>query len=765
MSEPIRVLHVLGGVSLGGAESRIMDLYRQTDRSRLQFDFLIHTTEQGYFEEEILSMGGKIYRRPRFKGWNLPQYLMAVNNFFEAHHKFAAVHGHMTSTASLYLPIAKKYGIPLTIAHARSAGTDPGLKGRITKILRKPLYKKADALFSCSTEAAVAVYGKRAVENHMVRILPNAIVTKDFAFQPGMREKMRQQLGISNQFVIGHVGRFHYAKNHEFLIRVFKEIAQKRQDAVLLLMGEGPLMQDIKENIKASGLADRVIFTGNQRNVSDYYMAMDYLVFPSRFEGLPGTIVEAQASGLRCLMSDSVTPEVMITDCVKSISLLEPASKWAEVVLNDTDGVRYDRSDEVAEAGFDAKAQAEWLYEFYKKQTTHREKDISDLKKILLMVPMLHQGGFEKVCVRTARLLKDSDDFIDVKILIFNDEDIAYDTTGLDVINIDIKSRPGKIGKIMNVMKRVQKVRSFKKMYGNHITYSFGITANLVNVLSREQDKIWVGIRGFTDLYSRTLSLFCKKADLVICCSKTIEEVIKSKYPNSKTTTIYNPYDVKHMETLATEALPDEIMQAISGKKVIVSMGREDEVKGFWHLIKSFYHVLQTEPDAIMAIIGEGEYLPYKQLARDLGIENKILFTGVLTNPFPLLTRAAVYVLTSLHEGFPNALVEAMAMSVPVVATNCLSGPAEILGENPQDYQDQSLVYEAEYGILVPILKEEPDFRADVEEPEEIRITEEINRLLSEQKHSRHYGKAGKARAEEFSDAVYTEMILNLMMK
>ena len=108
MSEPIRVLHVLGGVSLGGAESRIMDLYRQTDRSRLQFDFLIHTTEQGYFEEEILNMGGKIYRLPRFKGWNLPQYLMAVNNFFEAHHKFAAVHGHMTSTASLYLPIAKK---------------------------------------------------------------------------------------------------------------------------------------------------------------------------------------------------------------------------------------------------------------------------------------------------------------------------------------------------------------------------------------------------------------------------------------------------------------------------------------------------------------------------------------------------------------------------------------------------------------------------------------------------------------------------------
>ncbi|MDD2969860.1 MAG: glycosyltransferase [Lachnospiraceae bacterium] len=756
MSEPIRVLHVLGGVSLGGAESRIMDLYRQTDRSRLQFDFLIHTTEPGYFEDEILSLGGKIYRLPRFKGWNLIQYLEAVNRFFEAHHEFVAVHGHMTSTASLYLPIAKKYGIPLTIAHARSAGTDPGIKGMITKFLRKSLYKKADTLLSCSTEAAIAVYGKKSVDNHMVQILPNAIVTKDFAYDPEMREQMRDKLGISDRFVVGHVGRFHYAKNHEFLVSIFKSIALKRPDAILLLMGEGPLLSEIKEKIQLEGLSNSVIFTGNQRNVSDYYMAMDYLVFPSRFEGLPGTIVEAQSSGLQCLMSDTVTPEVMITDCVKRLSLDETAGKWAEEVLKDTDHVRMDRSREVAQAGFDAKAQVEWLFQFYNKDT------YSAPEKILLMVPMLHQGGFEKVCVRTARLLTESDSNVEVKILIFNDEDIAYDTAGLEVINLDVKSSPGKFGKIINVIRRVRKVRAFKKQYRNHITYSFGITANLINVLSREQDQIWAGIRGFTDLYSKTLSLFCKRADLIVCCSKAIETIIKEKYQESKTTTIYNPYDVNQMELLAQEELPEEIQQALSGKKVIISMGREDEVKGFWHLIKSFHQVLQTEPDALLVIIGEGTYLPYKQLAHDLGIESKVLFTGVLMNPFPLLSKAAVYVLTSLHEGFPNALVEAMALSVPVIATNCLSGPAEILGNDPQDYHDQSRVYEAEYGILVPILKEEPDFKPDIYN-EEQTIAEYICKIIQNDKYARYYAHQGRNRAISFSDSAYLEQLYKMM--
>ena len=161
MKEPMRVLHVLGGVGLGGAESRIMDLYRCIDREKLQFDFLVHQSGPGYYEEEIQELGGRIYRVPRFRLYNILTYRKALRAFFKEHHAFRAVHGHMTSTAAVYLPIAKKCGIPVTIAHARSAGVDKGMKGIVTRLLRIPLRKKCDYMFACSGLAAEAVFGKK----------------------------------------------------------------------------------------------------------------------------------------------------------------------------------------------------------------------------------------------------------------------------------------------------------------------------------------------------------------------------------------------------------------------------------------------------------------------------------------------------------------------------------------------------------------------------------------------------------------------------
>lgn len=747
MSEPMRILHVLGGLGLGGAESRIMDLYRKIEKDSIQFDFLIHTQEKGCFEDEIKELGGRVYRVSRFRGYNLFSYCQEVQNFFASHKEFYAVHGHMTSTASLYLPIAKKAGVLHTIAHARSAGTDPGIKGLVTRYLRKRLPYKADTCFACSTEAAFSVFGKESVEAGAVRILPNAIVTSDFHYQKEEREQLREKLGLTNRFVIGHVGRFHYAKNHEFLLRVFREIAEERSDATLLLLGEGPLMEEVRQQAKRLNLIDRVLFAGNRSNVAAYYMAMDYLIFPSRFEGLPGTVVEAQATGLHCLMSTNVTEEVMVTECVKRMSLEESVVSWAEEVLQDTDYERKDHAEVVKNAGFDAVQQAEWLKDYY----------LHFKPKLLLMVPMLHQGGFEKICVRTARLLKNQ---FEVSIVMFSGEEIAYDITGLHVIDLMLGSKPGVVGKLINVIRRVHKVRRIKKLFANQYTYSFGITANLVNVLSKCQDQVWVGIRGFTDLYSKSLPLFCMHSDLVICCSKTIEEIIQARFQECKSVTIYNPYDIAQIEALSKEALSKEMAdklgsKGVSSNSIILSMGREDEVKGFWHLIKSFYLVQQEKPDSCLVIVGEGNYLPYKKLVCDLGIEEKVHFTGVLKNPFPCLARASIYVLTSLNEGFPNALVEAMAMGVPVIATNCLSGPAEILGEEPKQYSKQDEIYYAEYGILVPILGEKPNFDANLIEREERILADQMLMLLTEQKLHQKYSEWGKKRAGQFSDEAY----------
>lgn len=384
MGEAVRVLHVLGNTNLGGAESRIMDLYRHTDRNRVQFDFLVHSGEEGFYEKEIRELGGRIFRVPRFRIYNYFSYRKALKEFFQEHHEFALVQGHMTSTAAIYLPIAKKAGVKKTAAHARSAGVDKGLKGTMTRFLRRNLADKADYLFTCSELAGISVYGEKAVQEGKTIFIPNAIDCAGFTFDPEKRKKMREELGLTDAIIIGHVGRFHYAKNHEYLLRVFAELCRMSAGADgstaetgadqkyhLILLGEGPLMEDTRKLAEELGVADRVHFLGNHKNIADYYQAMDYFVYPSRYEGMPGTIVEAQASGLPCLMSDTICREVIATDLVKTMSIEKEPKVWAEVLQRRIDALvskqenRKKYAAKMAAAGFDVQAQAERMMRFY----------------------------------------------------------------------------------------------------------------------------------------------------------------------------------------------------------------------------------------------------------------------------------------------------------------------------------------------------------------------------------------------------------------
>lgn len=335
----IRVLQVLGSTTLGGAESRVMDLYRHMDKERIQFDFLVTRGHTGHFDSEIESLGGHVYTVSPYRIYNHKQYVTEVNNFFKEHSDYKAVHGHMTSTASIYLPIAKKAGIPLTIAHARSAGVDSGIKGRLTNMLRKKLPEKCDKMIACSDLAAESVFGKHNYVDGNVKIMPNAIETKDYAVNPTERDRIRQEYGVDDRFVIGHTGRFHEAKNHRFLIDVFSTYLNYRKDAVLMLVGDGPLRAETESYVKEldrensvkglPGICDKVIFTGNQTPVHPYYQAFDSLLFPSIYEGMPGTVIEAQASGLKCLVSDSVTRLCKATELVEFESLNNSKDKWA----------------------------------------------------------------------------------------------------------------------------------------------------------------------------------------------------------------------------------------------------------------------------------------------------------------------------------------------------------------------------------------------------------------------------------------------------
>ncbi len=378
MKKPIHVLHVLGGVGLGGAESRIMDLYRRMDRDEIQFDFLVHSSALNWFtketerkpefyDEEIEAMGGHIYVLPKFKVYNYLFYRRAVRKFFAKHKEFRVVQGHMTSTAGIYLPIAKKSGVPITVAHARNAGVVKGPKGAATRFFRRELVEKADFCFACSLLAGQDVFGRNAMSEGRVKIIYNAIDVRRFTYDEKVRAAARKQLGISQELVLGHVGRFEYQKNHPYLLEVFAAVCRERKDAVLLLLGEGKDRPAMEERCKQMGIADRVRFMGNRKDTERYYQAMDIFLLPSFFEGLPGVLMEAQAAGLRCFVSDTVTREAKATDLVTYLSIDKPAESWAKEILKRADYERRDTAQELTAAGFNVYTQAGGYSLFYQK--------------------------------------------------------------------------------------------------------------------------------------------------------------------------------------------------------------------------------------------------------------------------------------------------------------------------------------------------------------------------------------------------------------
>lgn len=745
MGQPVRILHILGNTQLGGAESRIMDLYRHMDRSVVQFDFVVHSKEEGYFNEEIRKLGGRIFRVPRFRVLNYFSYCRAWKKLLQEHRdadgrsEFHMIQGHMTSTAAIYLPIARKCGIETTIAHARSAGVDKGLKGILTRFLRRNLSKKADYLFTCSELAGISVFGKKAVDQGRTRFLPNAIDCQKFAPDPLVREKIRRELGIENCYVIGHVGRFHYAKNHEYLLRVFAELVKRKtRDYVLLLLGEGSGMEDIRILSRELGIGDKVYFLGNKSNVNDYYQAMDYFVYPSRFEGMPGTIVEAQTAGLRCLMSDTICKEVIATELVTTRSIREDPGLWADEIEQHLQYQRSSRVDEMKELGFDVHGQAVLMTDFYTKE------------KLLLISPMLHQGGFERVCITTARLLKP---YYDVSIVIFDDADIAFDIRGLSIINIHLGVRNGKLAKMTNLMRRAVRVRKLKQRMKPVIAYSFGPSANMVNALSKTSlTSVFLGLRGYQDVADDPkMKLYVRKADRIICCSKEIEAIVQEKYGYLQTATLYNPYDAEGITELSKEKVTDLPwkMEDEDRPRILIGVGRDDPIKGFWHLIKAFYLVQKEIPQMRLIIMGDGSFEQAKSLVSELQLEQKVYFPGVRKNPYKYLAASEMFLLSSYTEGFPNVLVEAMILGRPLISTDCRTGPAEILEHG-------------KYGILVPDMGDTEDYSGATISEKETCFAEKIIEVLKDSERQKELSELERKRAGEFDYDSYVDNLLKL---
>ncbi len=365
MSDCKRILQVVSTMNRGGLESMLMSLYRNIDRKKIQFDFVVHTDEKGSFDDEILSLGGKIYHAPRYTVLNGFQYKNWWKSFFLSHKEYQIIHSHTYSIASIQLPIAKRNGLT-TIVHCHSSSTGTGIKGKIKTVLQRDVGAAADYLFSCSQKAGEWLFGKDCREKENYFLLKNAVKTDMFVFDENIRTEIREELQISDKFVIGNVGRIDALKNHSYLLEVFKAILEKKENAKLLLVGDGILREQIEKKAEELNIRDKVIMTGVRTDVNKLLQAMDCFVFPSLREGLPVTVVEAQAAGLPCFISDRVTDEVCVTDLVEMLSIDEEPTVWSEKILAKASGfVRENMKEQIAKSGYDIESTAKWLTEFY----------------------------------------------------------------------------------------------------------------------------------------------------------------------------------------------------------------------------------------------------------------------------------------------------------------------------------------------------------------------------------------------------------------
>lgn len=376
-------------------------------------------------------------------------------------------------------------------------------------------------------------------------------------------------------------------------------------------------------------------------------------------------------------------------------------------------------------------------------------------KKLLLIVPMLHQGGFERVCVRTARIMEP---WFDVTIAMFSDKDIAYEIDGLKVVNLDVPAADGRVKKVLNVGKRIRRLKKLKKDLMPDISYSFGPTANLINVFSPVSGKIWTGIRSYMDMdNNRKLKLFCDRSDRVICCSEVIAAQLKERFGTKHTEVLYNPYDAALIAQSAAAEIPD--MPDFTGKKVMISMGREDDCKEFWHLIKCLSLIRDEVPNAWLCLVGEGSFTEYRTLAEELGIADRVCFAGLQKNPFPWLKNSTLYVGTSSMEGFPNALVEAMSCGLPAVFSNCMSGPAEILSDRFEEVTGRQEVLCEAYGVLIPVMDDKKNLDPSFFSQEERKLAALLASLLQDEERLGQMAQASRLRAAQFNDEAYAARI------
>lgn len=646
-NRPIRVAQIIGKWLGGGVESVVMNYYRNIDRNKIQFDFICDNDSTNIPYAEIESLGGKVILIPPYQ--KVIKYHKELKRVLkEGNYKI--VHSHINTLSVFSLFAAKCAGVPVRIAHSHSTTNKKEKNKNLMKQLLRPFSKVFATDYMCCSELAGRwLFGDKEYDKGNVYLLNNAIDLDKFKYDEVVRREKRKELNIDDDtLVIGHVGRFVEQKNHRFLIDIFNEVHKQNEKSILLLVGQGPLMEEIKEKVKSLGIEDSVKFLEQRNDVSELYQAFDVFCLPSLYEGLPVVGVEAQATGLLCLFSDDMTKETKILESTKFLSLEQNAKEWTEILLKSIeDFKRKDTTIEFFNNGFDIKKEVEKIEKYYSNKA---------IPTIIHVVNSKIFSGLESVaCDIITSNLKEKYRFVYVT------------QKGPIVETLTEKNIDYEIIKKLNIKEMKRVIKKYHPM----IIHAHDFTASVVcSTVKRDipliehlhNDSPWlkkISINSMAFLYAGL------RADKILTVSESIEnEYIFSKFIKNKIKCIDNPISREKILSKVKEFDYDKIYD-------ICCVARITEQKNPYRFLEILSEIKKEKINIKAVWVGDGELkLDVLKKVDELELNNNIDFVGFQKNPYSYMIQSKIFMLTSDWEGYGLVAFEALTLGLPCVVSN-----------------------------------------------------------------------------------------------
>ena len=672
MEQPVRILHVVRYLEQGGIQNLLMNLYRNINRNKIQFDFLV--CGEGVFDKEVKELGGKIYKIPYITEIGERNYKKEIINFLEKHPEYKIVHSHLNQVSGCVMEAAKKARVPVRIAHSHTTTNSNGKLQKLFKAyLQSKINKNSTDLFACSKEAAKWLFKSKAQE---AIIIPNAIDIEKFKFSIVDRNEIRNQLKIpKNCVVLGNIGRFVDAKNHRYLLKIFKEYKKINKNSILLLIGYGKLENKIKKEIKKMNLVDSVRIIEPTKYIQKYYSMFDYFVFPSKYEGLGMVLIEAQISGLKCFASSKVIPNTTkITENIIYIDLEKTPSDWAKQIPVNNDYLKSREDVQVQSEKFDIKKVAKKLESFYETKILDMDKQYKAKLKVLHYVPAFKKGGIESLVINLVNNMKK-----DVKFYLMTETKISdniretFEKTGGEIFEIP-KLKPNKFWKHINQVRKIMKKERFDVVHCHSASSRpfVLIFAKKNNVPKRIYHSHSVDYENnkYRLIKSLIKNISIECSNILIACSENAAKVFKNK----KHIILYNGIDTKSFKF--NEETRNKIRKElnIQNKFVIGNVGRFSPLKNHIFMLKLLKQIVKYKENVKLLLVGDGpEKIKIEQYAKEMKLQKYIIFLGNIENTNEVMQAMDIFIFPSISEAMPLAPIEAQASGLKVIVSEAVT--------------------------------------------------------------------------------------------